>query len=269
METDPNVHNLNALLIGTGEFHFAEGATLATAGKPGFGFKSFDNVKAFQLAPEKESKEHIGSYRGVKRRDKTFNISAKFSYKLTLDTVGLQKLLLMFFGIAATPFTQSALTTSAGDALNFTTANSVKGEWYDLRVAGARVRNITAAVFTVSSTPLVENTDYVLDATLGRVRFITTQTGSVTFTVSAPAVNSSSANYLKALTPLGKATRSGIARLTCYDQNEPNQVVFDHVDFGCEVNVSNQADVNGDDVSSYEVTVNLTDPVGTVFVRED
>lgn len=261
-----DVHNLDALLIGTGEFHFSEGAlTAVEAGTAGKGYRSFDNVKAFALQPEAEQKEHVGSYRGIRVVDKTIITQAKFGYRLTLDTFDLQKLLFMFFGVETTAFTQGALSTVNGDAIVFSVGSpSESNKWYDLRYSGARVREASA----VTIATLVENTDFVIDAKLGRIRFLTAQTVSRTPVISAPAITSSSSKYLKALTPLAKTLRKGIARLVCYDQNDDNIVVFDHVDFGCEVYISNQAEISGDDFSSFEIIVKLTSPVGTVYARE-
>ncbi len=268
-DSDPlvDVHNLDALLIGTGEFFFAEDAlTAAAAGAPGKGYRSFDNLKAFALQPEAEQKEHIGSYRGKRRVDRTFITQTKLGYRLTCDTMGLQKLLFMFFATEATAFTQSALTAANGDALAFSTGSlaSQPNLWYDVLYSGVQVRNITA--LTIAT--LTENTDFVVDKLLGRVRFLTSQTASRVPVVTAPAITSSSAGYLKALTPQTKNLRKGIGRLVCYDQ-DPDNIVFDHAGFGCEVYISNQVEVNGEDVASYEVIVKLTSPVGTVFCRED
>lgn len=268
--TDPlvDVHNLDALLIGTGEFFFAEdAATAAQAGAPGKGYRSFDNIKAFAIQPEAEQKEHVGSYRGTRKVDKTFITQTKIGYRLTCDTIGLQKLLFMFFGTEATPFTQAAITAQNGDALAFGAGANASdpNKWYDLLYTGVRVREVSA----VTVATLTEGTDFVVDKKLGRIRFLTAQNTSRVPVITAPAVTSSDAGYLKALTPQTKALRKGIGRLVCYDQDSGNEVVFDHADFGCEIYITNQAEVNGEDVSSYEVIVKLTNPVGTVFARED
>lgn len=261
-----DVHNLDALLIGTGEFHFSEGATTAAlAGGVGKGYRSFDNVKAFALQPEAEQKEHVGSYRGVRRVDKTIVTQVKFGYRLTLDTFDLQKFLFMYFGVETTAFTQAALATANGDALAFSGGSpSEANKWYDIRYSGARVREISA--LTIAT--LTENTDFVVDTKLGRIRFLVAQSSSLTPVITAPEITSASSTYLKALTPLEKTLRKGIARLVCYDQNDDNIIVFDHVDFGCEVYLNNQTEVSGDDFSSYELIVKLTSPVGTVYARE-
>lgn len=261
-----DVHNLDALLIGTGEFHFAEGAsTAAEAGGVGMGYRPFDNIKAFALQPESEQKEHFGSYRGQRVSDKTITTQSKFGYRLTCDTFTLQKFLFMFFGVETTAFTQSALSTVSGDALAFSSPTpSESDKWYDVLYNGIRVREISA--LTIAT--LTEGTDFVVDPRLGRIRFLTARTASVTPVISAPAITASSSTYLKAITPLQKPLRTGMGRLVCFDQNDDSAIVFDHVDFGCEVYVSNQAEVDGEDYSSYEIIVKLTRPVGTVYARE-
>ncbi len=265
---DPLVdqHNLNALLIGTGEFHFAKNATTELiAGAAGKGYKSFDNVKMFALQPEIEKKEHKGSYRGIRKIDKTIVTAMNFTYKLTFDAIGLNKLLLMFLGSEGTAYTQLIATAANADAMAFSTGASASGivNWYDVLRSGVQVRDLTA--LTIAT--LVEGTDFVVDYKLGRVRFLVDQVASLVPVVTAPAITSSSTGYLRTITPFQEAIQKGIGRLLCYDQNSNSIVAFDHKGFGCELSVMGNTEF-AEDVATIDVLCRVTSPAGSVFSRE-
>jgi hypothetical protein len=255
--------NLEALLLGTGEFKFAEGATAATAGTPAKPYKSLGNVKAFSMQPENTKVEHKGSYRGIKRVDRTKVTEVKAGYVLTLDEFADLNLLMLFYGAAAAGFTQAAASSANGDAMDFSANAAVIGAWYDLKIAGARVRNLTAV--TIST--LTEGTDFVLDKELGRIRFLTAQSTSRTPVITAPAITISSAEYLKGITPLQSATKSGIGSLAIFDENTP-KVVLEHHSFGCDLSLEGQPNIDGENYSEMQIKVQITDPVGTVHHRE-
>ncbi len=259
-------HNLNALLIGTGEFSFASGATTAAqAGGVGYGYRPFGNVKAFALQPKITTKEHTGAYRGVRSVDKTFTPGLELLYKLTLEEIGLNSLLLALLGSTGTAFTQTVQSAVAGDALVFTSPlPSDPLKWYDIKVAGVQIRDLTALTVTT----LVEGTDFRVDYKLGRIQFLAAQTTSRTPTVSAPAITSSDNGYLRAITPLNTGKATGIGRIVCYDQASTSIVVFDHKDFACEVMSGGDTSV-GEDVASYDVIVRVLPTLaGTCYVRE-
>lgn len=260
---DIQPHDLDALLIGTGEFSFAVGATTTTAGGINGPFTDVGNVTAFQIQPETTRQDHRGSYRGIKRLDKSVITAADAKYLIRIDEWKKDNLLYLFYGDDGTAWTQSSQSSASADALDFSSTAAVIGKWYDVTVSGARVRDLTA--LTIAT--LTENTDFVVDYELGRVRFLTAQSASRTPTISANAITSSDAKYLYGVTPLANPSRSGIGRLTCFDQSESAKVVFDHVDFGCEVSINGQPEVDGENYSNIELMVSVTSPVGTLYVR--
>ena len=257
-------HNLSSLLIGTGEFSFALNAT-TPAQAAAQGYKDFGNVTAVSINPEGEMKEHFGSYRGVVRRDDLRKRKIKLGYKLTSDEFTQNNLSYAFFGTTGGDNARAALGAVAGSALPFTATPAVLGLWYDLRDAGGnRVTNLSAVTFTGKT----EGTDFVVDTLLGRVKFLTAQSADLTPMLSASAITSSSTSYMRQIAPLQQGLFSGIGRLACYDEKAGNNLVFDHRDFGCQVTIDGNPDVKQDDYSTLSLMVSISNPVGSVYVRE-
>src|SRR4051812_44171623 len=135
MAADKQAHNLNALVIGTGEFSFAAGATSLAAAQL-IGWVDFDNVTTGTIQSKSTTKEHKGSYRGVKRLDKTHVTETKVGYQLKFDAIDAQKVTLLFRGTRLANYTRIVRTAAAADAI----ASPVIGRWYDINIGGARVR---------------------------------------------------------------------------------------------------------------------------------
>lgn len=257
-------HNTTAHMLGTGEFSFCEGSGLTAATAAAKGYVDFGNVKVFAVMPESEMKEHIGAYRGTLRRDRIDKRVLKLAYRLTCDEWDLRKLLFLFYGEEATAFTQSALAADDGQALDFSSTSSVAGRWYDLfDTNGKRVRKLTA----VTIATLTEGTDFEVDLVLGRIKFLTEQSASLTPVLTAEEITASDAGYMEALTPLQLGQRRGFGRIVCFDENADEGVVFDHHDFGCDVSVEGQPNVDGQEYSTFDIMVTVTDPVGTLWNR--
>lgn len=271
----PQAHNLAALVVGTPEFSFAEGA-ISIANAQTLGFRDVGNLNSIQIQNEEEVLEHLGSYRGKRKVDKKFNTRLKFAYLLRADEMSIENLLFLYFGEEGTAFTQSALTAQAADTLNFTAAptgwGAAKlGRWYDILVAGKRVRNITSVADvekgTGSPTALIEGTDYILDKVQGRIRFLTATADVVNLDVNAPAITSASDFYLRAIKIGEKPSREGFGRLTVFDQNSKSSVVLEHTDFRCRVSINNQPEVDGENVTGVELMVEVLDPAGDLYIR--
>jgi hypothetical protein len=149
-QVDPS-HNINALLLGTGEFRFSKDASSA-ANAQARGYTDFGNIVAFTVEPDNTAEEHVGSYRGTRRVDKRVVTQTKIQYKLRCDEWNLENIRLVFAGSDSTPHTQAALTAGAGESLAFGTTAAVIGKWYDLKtLAGLRLRNLTSAMIAVSA----------------------------------------------------------------------------------------------------------------------
>src|SRR5581483_5818086 len=135
--------------------------------------------------------------RGVRRLDRTFILQTQLGYELTCEEWNRDQLRYVFYGDTGANYAQSAKTAAACDALTTPAINL----WYDLLISGAHVRRLTS-VAIVSTPSVVENTDYVIDYELGRLRWLTTPPGTLTsISVTAPAITISQADTLGTITP--------------------------------------------------------------------
>ena len=137
-------HNLDALLIGTGEFSFSDGAE-SVADTDLLGFKDYGNITAFQLQAEVSKLEHKGSYRGTLRKDRSIVTEQGVSYLLKCDEWDLRNLLILFGGEETDGFVQTAVTPTSAQttaAWAFSADDpAIIGNWYDIKQpSGARLR---------------------------------------------------------------------------------------------------------------------------------
>lgn len=340
---DKTVRNLEALQLGTGEFSFAPSAT-SLAEARSIGFLDFGNIQAIGFKPELDKVDHEGSYRGVRRIDKTFGTKASLEYNLKCDEWDREKLKLALMGSNATNITQSAQTLATGDTLAFATTAATINRWYDLLLSGEQVRELTACfigksaavaatvdasldkltatahgltdgtpvVLRASAAPtglslgtiyyvrdsatndfklaatsggaaiditstgtavtfapvLVEDTDYVVDAKIGRVRFLTAQSQNRFPILTASAITSGGAANLLGFTPLQSLIQSGYGRLALFDDTHPNKLVFLHENFSCQVFLDSTGDVDGKSVPEISLRVRITSEVGTCYSAE-
>lgn len=249
---DKQPHNISAHLIGTGEFAFAEGATSAAAAQL-IGYQDFGNITAFDLKTEIAKVEHKGSYRGIRRIDRTGVKDTKLGYQIKCDEVSAQNARINLYGSLGANYTQVVRTAAAADAI----ASPIIGRWYDLLIGGVRVRKLTV----VSCSAGVEDTDYVVDYELGRIRSLTA-TGFGTATLTAPAITVTSANTMKTVTPLATTVRRGMARLTVW--NDDGSLAIDHEDFYCELFPEGNPGLVGEKETELSFEVNVLSPVGTI-----
>lgn len=144
-QIDPS-HNTDALGIFTGEFSFAKGATTLAEARAQ-GFRDIGNIKSLNLTLDPTKVEHYGSYRGVRRKDKTVVTQNKLDYTIVLDEVTRENLELLMGSTLVGDFTQPALTGATGQAFAFNTTPAVIGNWYEIRTA-ALTKIATATVAT-------------------------------------------------------------------------------------------------------------------------
>lgn len=256
-------HNTASLLVGTAEFAFSENATSA-ANASALGWLSLGNIDEMTPEVNLEQLEHKGSYRGIKRTDRTVTTESDVTYRLKADEWNLKNLAILFGASTGTAHTQSSQSAASADAIVFSGgAPSDENLWYDVLVSAARIRGITA--LTIAT--LTEGTDFEVDGTLGRVRFLTEQTASRTPVITAAAITSADAGYFVGLTPLATPTRSGFGNLTIFDQDTNNTVVLDHVAFQCDVTADTAGAVNGTAFTEINLIVKMTESVGNILVR--
>ncbi len=267
IQRDPK-HNLDALLVGTGEFSFSEGAKSKTDAFT-IGWLDFGNIVAFTPQVEHTEEKHIGSYRGIRRRDRTLVTEANIRYSIKLDEWNLNNLRMLFGGASGVGPGQTAQTAVSADSFAFNTgAPSGTRRWFDIKVGGSRIRKLTA--LTISG--MVEGTDFEVDNLLGRVRFIVSQPPSTTPVVivpvvTAPVISFSDPDYFIVLSPLADLVKSGYGRMIIYDQNDANKIVLDHRDFSCEVSVDSSSEVNGTSPTEIILAVDVTTDLGVIYTR--
>jgi hypothetical protein len=260
--SDVQVHDLSALRMATAEFKFSLNATSA-ANAIVRGYRDIGNLVLCGFQPEKQEVSHKGSYRGVRRKDKTFIIDAGLKYRLQADELGPKNLMLALFGEATTGFTQTAKSAVSGDALAFSGTAAVLGFWYPLTISGARVREIT----TVTIATLTEGTDFEVDKKLGLIRFLTAQSTDRTPVITAAAVTASDTAALSGIVPLAETVQRGFGELALFDDNHPNDLVYHHVDFGCDVYFDSMDEFTGEDVAKETLIVEVTTPVGVAYAK--
>lgn len=257
-------HNLNALLLGTAEFSFALGAT-TVAGAAIQGYRDFGNVKAFQIDAKGEDKTHYGSYRGITRKDDIRKQKLELGYKLTCDEWTLNSLKYLFFGTPTGAITRAAIAAVAGTPLPFSNGSpSQSNLFYDVMDAtGNRARELTAVTFQGKQ----EGTDFEVDYKMGRVRFLVQQAAALTPTITAAAINAGDPGSLLGLQPLTQNIFNGIGRLIVFDEGNPQNIVIEHTDFGCQVEITGTPDVKSDDYSDLSLMVSVSAPLGTTYFR--
>lgn len=259
---DP-LHNTTALLIGTGEFSFSEGA-ISVADAQKRGFLDFGNIVAFTPEAAVTKEEHMGSYRGTRRADRTVITENGFSYKLRCDEWNRKNLELLYGASSTTGHTQTAKSAVDGTVLGFTAVPAKIGYWYDILAAdGSRVFDLTAVTITTK----VEGTDFEVDYKMGRIRFLTAQAADLTPTITAPAIVAGAAGSFLGLTPLADPVKKGFGRLYVFDQESTNKVVYQHVDFSCEVSLDSASEIDGTAFTDITLDVRITGTVGKLLVR--
>lgn len=266
MDYDKDLHKLGSAFIGTARFFFAEGAlTAAAAGGALGGLQDFGNVLVTQLTRADERVNIHKATGGRKRITKRLPTMQALEYTLKTNEIDPRKLMVILGAAEQTPFTQSSLSAQDGDEFDYTAQDPSKGEefWYDLKVSGVRVREISA----VTVLTLTEGTDFVVEKKLGLIRFVTEQTVSRTPVITAPEITSSDDGYLRVFKALEKSVFKGFGRLIWEDEDPDNPLFLDHDGFSCELTFTDLNEFDG--ASEPEVSFNLlvTEEVGQHFQR--
>ena len=92
--------NPNLLLIGSGDFSIITGISVAPTNEYDYDAADamFGNLKAFSFQNQAETKEHFGSYRGVRILDKVFTTQLRLGYMLQLEEVNDRIVETLFYG---------------------------------------------------------------------------------------------------------------------------------------------------------------------------
>lgn len=167
-------------------------------------------------------------------------------------------------------FTAAVMPTGLTANTAYYVVNSASDTFKVATTAGGSAIDFSTAGTTVVFWPIFEEgTVYKADLILGRIQFLATMSITVNVAVTAPEIDAGDDLSFLSLTPLQNLTRTGYGRVICFDQSDPNAVVYDHADFKCEVSVESAGEINGTSWSEIQIRVSVDGQVpGTVYVRE-
>lgn len=258
MAVDSQLHNVRAMIVGaTGEFAFAENApSAALAGTADYPYIDFGNILGVDVTAKNETEKVIDCYRGVRSEISNTPTLVGMGYKVKSNEADPLKMAYALAGSKVGSFTQAVLAAVDADALAFSAQKpAIQNAWYTLSVGGAKVRNLT----TVTIVGKVEGVDFVVDKELGRIRFLTAQVASLTPKVTAPAVTAGDLSRgMSIVKPADQPIRRGYGRLTFFDKDTVNKVVYDHYDFQCEIAPDSNPISSQDGKAVMEVSMMIT-----------
>lgn len=136
------------------------------------GERYFGNTTEFNITIESENLDHFDSDEGIRVKDDSVVLEITRSGSLITDNMSDENVALFFLA------DQSTVTQVATPVVDEAVADVELGYFYQLGTSSSNpqgVRGVTAVtVSKAPSTPLVLNTDYELDAALGRIRLLET-----------------------------------------------------------------------------------------------
>jgi hypothetical protein len=172
--------NTSDYSLGRGVIYFS---LIDNAGKP-LAWRDLGNAPEFNVSIEKETLEHQSSRSGLKVVDKEVVISQSVSCAFKLDELNHENLAAFFSGEKAA-YTNAAIAGFA-EWVMVPDGKLEAGRWYDIQSsAGARAYGIDFTKLTVKDNQgapvtLVKDTDYEVDAKMGRIFTISTSTAIAT-----------------------------------------------------------------------------------------
>jgi len=123
------------------------------------------NDPAFALTPENELLEHMSSREGVKTKDKIAIIASNLNGKFTLDEINIDNLCIALYGDDVEYLNQGDGNVN-NEAVTARLSRWVKLDFRKLVAATVVITDAAGAV------TYVLNTDYRVDATIGRIYFV-------------------------------------------------------------------------------------------------
>lgn len=139
------------------------------------GERFLGNVTAFTMTIESETLDHFASTAGLREKDDSVLLQINRTGAITTDNVSADNLSLFLQGSVST------VTQTATPVVDFPINGIVRDRWYQLGLTPANptgVRNVSAVTVTgPGGTPIYTlNTDFTLDAALGRLYIPATST---------------------------------------------------------------------------------------------
>ncbi len=196
--------------LGKGEVYFDQGS----------GERYFGNTTEFNITIESENLDHFDSDHGIRVKDDSVVLEITRNGSLITDNISKENIALFFLGDVsvvtqvATPVVGEVVTTTA-----------VKGYYYQLGKTTNNpqgVRGVTAVVVKVGATTMVLNTDYTLDATMGRIHIL--ETGSTIIAGDDIAVDyTPAANTRERISTNNAASLTGSLRFVAFNPKGTNR----------------------------------------------
>lgn len=159
-------------VLGRGELYFDR--MLANT-KTLTGERFIGNVTAFNISIESETLDHFDSTQGLRQKDDSVLLQINRTGALTTDNINADNLSLFIQGSSTT------VTQTATPVVDFAINDIVRDRYYQLGQTASNptgVRGVSAVTVTgPGGTPVYTlNTDYTLDAALGRIYIPATST---------------------------------------------------------------------------------------------
>jgi hypothetical protein len=194
--------------LGRGEIYWDDGT----------GERYIGNSTALNISIESETLDHFASDRGVRTKDDSVLLELNRTGSLATDNISKENLALFFMADMLT-ITQTAVAV-VDEAINAV----LPGRFYQLGKTVANpqgVRGVTAVTVTIApSTVAVLNTDYTLDAALGRIYII--EGGAIVADDDLIVDYTPVANTRQRIVTNANATLTGALRYIAYNPKGDN-----------------------------------------------
>lgn len=176
-------------VLGRGELYFDR---MLSNTKTLTGERFLGNVTAFNISIESETLDHFDSTQGLRQKDDSVLLQINRTGAITTDNINADNLSLFIQGSSTT------VTQTATPVVDFAINDITRDRYYQLGQTASNptgVRGVSAVTVTGSGgTPVYAlNTDYTLDAALGRIYIPATSTipvGADILVDYTPAANS-------------------------------------------------------------------------------
>ena len=152
--------------LGRGRLYFAP---FKTDTQTPIGERYLGNTPAFALTIDAENLDHFNSDAGIREKDDSVAIQVNRKGTLTTDNIDLKNVALFFFG------EHDTLTTEAAVGSTETLTDVEPGLEYQLGTTDdtpSGVRKVSNVVVEMGATTFVVDTDYTVDADLGRIAIV-------------------------------------------------------------------------------------------------
>ena len=268
MPLDSNLNHTRAEIQGTVRLLLSlDAASRAAADLAGF--EEFGGLMGFELQGESKTEPVLKPIVGVMRQTDETPGLLTLGYEFTTREIADARKLKYFLSAGAgQDLAQAAVAAAAADNIVFTgPVPAVLNKWYPIYKAGARVRELSA--FAIATK--VEGTDFIVDYANGMVRFPNPAylpAANVAPTISAPAIDSTHAKFMKGLRPMQNQIWRGYAHVYVYDQNRSNNVAKRHEYFSFTLTLGKNFGVKHDGQSEASIKLMIAADEGTILHRD-